>query len=142
MTVGTVLGVALGLVLGVPELGVACGLPLGVTLGAALSLRGSETTMTNGHVLLRAEGQGDGMSATFTASGAVHLAWEVAGRSPARLGPHAGFFLSREEDASTTASFPAQTHAASTTRVLLPGRYVITVFATPWTTWRVRVTAT
>ena len=141
ITLGTMLGAGLGLVLGAPDLGVAVGLPLGVSLAAALHLRGSETTATTRPLLLTAHGQGEGATAPFTASGPVYLAWQVWGRSPSRLGPHARFVLSPAGDTDTTTSFGAHPHAASAVQELRPGRYVITVHATPWTSWWVRVWA-
>ena len=136
-------GVGAGMAIHYPGLGAALGTALGVGIGTVLlTWQGKTPTSTGERLLLDQTGRGAGITPSFVADaeGDVRVSWEVAGRSPSGLLPHATFALRRKCSREATVAFRNQQRGGSVTSLLTPGIYKIHVLATPWTSWRVRAT--
>ena len=146
VALGAGIGAGVGIAIQYPGLGVALGIALGVGISTLLLDRqGKAPRDTGERLLLDQAGRGASITQAFVADadGAVRVHWEVAGRSPSGLLPHATFALRRKGSTgsqATAVTFRGQQRDGSATSALPPGVYVIRVLATPWTSWRVRVT--
>ena len=97
--------------------------------------------MRSERVLVDARGTGNGESEAFTAWGRVRVKWELSRSASSVSEPSAAFFLFRDGDRVPIVAYTPGVDSNPTDTFLDSDAYIIRVYATPWTAWRVTVTA-